>query len=237
MTENRQYLGDTSTQLSEELQEEHLQDLVEGRMDLEERSVLEEENPGHIFSKISFRWRDSDKLILQQIRAASELLFAELFSDAIEVMNELYCQMRIPEQSSEGIPKRDETGQFIWLRDDRGFIIETIEQLTGQDLEKALLDLSRIEMFVAEQTNGLLGEAVFAKNIAKDVADDGWVKIIEGTIDDRRAKVNKDSRVDRYHAFYRWVLYSNSDTFLRGIQNLIRRLEKILDRRVWGQKG
>ena len=237
MTTSRPYLGDTSSYLSEELREEHLDGLVNGELELDEREPLSEDNPGHIFSKITFRWRDSDKMILQQIRVAAELIYAELFADAIEIINDLYLQMRIPETNEHGVPRRNESGEFVWKRDDRGFIIETIEQLTGQDLEKALLDLSRVEMFVAEQVNVLLGEAVFAKNIAKDVADDGWVKIIEGTIDDRRAKVNRDSRVDRYHAFYRWVLYSSSDTFLKQIQNLIRRLEKILDRRVWGQRG
>jgi hypothetical protein len=235
--ENKKYLGDLSTQMSEEVRDEQIQDLIDGKVELDERTPMSEDNPGSIFSKISFRWRDSDKMIIQQIRAASELIFNEQYKDVVQILEDLYFQMRIPEQTGDGIVKKDDEGRIIWARDERGFIIETTEQLTGQDLEKALLDLSQLEVVVAEQTNDLLGEAVFAKNIAKDVADDGWVGIIEGTIDDRRAKVNRDSRVDRYHAFYRWVLYSTSDTFLREIQSLIRRLEKILDRRVWGQRG
>lgn len=189
-----------------------------------------------LLSRITFRWHTSDGMILSQLRAAAELQWDRQLKPAFTILDRLYEEMRIPEQTAEGIVKLGQDGRPIWKRDkETGLIIETTEQLTGQDIEKALLDLHRLKLVVSEQANGLLTETMLARYVMKDKEDDLWDSILEGTINDRQAAVNRRTRQEKYHYFFHWILYTNSQTFLKEIISLIKTLDGILDRRIYSQ--
>lgn len=220
-------VGDLANQVAEQLQVDHYAEIeASGKPLVELDSVMEKEAKRSVFSKITFKWRPDDEKILEQIRAGVDRLFGEMFEEAIFIMDDLYNEMRIPE-TVEGVVQYDGAGRIIWQKDSRGREIEDWGQLTGQDLEKTLLDLTRLKLLLAPQANDLLLEAVFAKHIFDDKAHDAYRKVMDGTIKDREAYAAQESRADKYHAFFKFYLYSHAEAFLKELNNFARILERI----------
>ena len=61
--------------------------------------------------------------------------------------------------------------------------------------------------------------------------------VMVGTQGDRQAKANTVSRPDRYHAFFRYVLWSHADVFLREINTFAARLKDVRYWRVNSMQG
>lgn len=172
--------------------------------------------------KIRFAWRSSDEAILTRIELAAETQFAALFADAVTVVDNLYAALRVPD------------GQGGWVMyGNRPF--EDWDQLTGQDIERAIMDLARIKMFVAPEVNKLKSRAVYAKMTADDAKDVSYKKVVSGTIGDRTARANRDSQQDRYHAFFNYHLWSVADVFLTQLVDLMYRLRDVRNWRVSAQ--
>lgn len=232
-------VGDLAAQAAAELQDEHLSRLeADGRVvnhgDYDD--VMTHEKRRGPFSKITFRWRDSDQMILEQIRAGANRAFEEMFLDAVEVVDRLYEEVRVPKVNSRGVTVLDDGGRIVWETDQHGNYVENWDNLTGQDVERALLDIARLRLYLGKQVNELLMEALFAKRIYTDRRDDEYTSMIDGTIDDKTAKANRKSRQDNYRAFFSYWVWSQGDVFLRELGNFQRVLERIRDRRIYGDK-
>lgn len=225
------HVGDIADKAGQALQEEHQRIVNERPLPFEDDvNVMEKKSVG-AFSKIKFEWRDSDRMILDQIRAAANRGFLEAFHDCIDVLDRFYESVRVPEVNAEGIIKLDPDGRPIWQKDEHDRYLEDWDNLTGQDIERCLFDLARIRLYVAPQVNDLLMEAMFAKRIQTDIHDDAYLGPVEGTVADRTAKANRKARQDSYHAFYRFWLWKQGDTFLQELTNTQKMLEKLRD---WG---
>lgn len=191
-----------------------------------------------LFTKISFNWRSEDRDILDRIQAAANSMVEEVFGEAIAAIDRFYEQLRVPETISHGghdVVCRDSDNRVIWKRNADGRIIERWDQLTGQDIEMLIADLLRLKLLIAPQVNQLLNEAIYAKHVAADAHDDAWGSIVQGTQGDRTAKANRASRQDRYHAHFRYVLYSTANTLLREIAIFISRLSDIREWQIRSQ--
>jgi len=231
-------IGDLAAEAAIELQNEHMDKFLEDGKVVnfgDEDDVMTREKRRGPFAKLTFRWRPSDELLLEQIRAGASVAFAELFADAIKIIDNLYSAIRVPSATSEGIVRHDENGRIIWETDERGEIIHNWDQLTGQDVEEALVQISRLKLVASPRVNNLLMEALLAKRIHQEKRDDEYVAMIDGTIDDKNAKANRKSREDNYHAFFRFWLWSQGDVFLKELGNFQRVLERIRDRRIYNQ--
>lgn len=230
-----QRVGDLATQTADELNETSTE-LVEAQAQaVDEEAPLVGDTRRNIFTKIAFVWRSDDQKILTRVRAAVDRAFVELFADAIRVIDGLYEEMRVPE-TVDGIVQRDALGRVLWQKDSSGSEIEDWSQLTGQDIEKALLDIARLKLIIAPQLNDLLLEAVFAKHIADDAHADAYAELVDETIPGRNAYAARKSRVDKYHAFFRYYLYSHADAFMKELNNFARVLERIRYFRIDEQK-
>ena len=227
-------VGDVANQVAQQLQDEHLSVIERGEEIVDQEEPMRSELRRSVFSKIEFSWRTSDYRILEQIRAAGDATFKELYDEAITVMDTFYSSLRVAELNEHGVVLRDSGGRVIWQRDSRGNEIEDWGRLTGDDLEKCLFDITRLKLALAPQVNELLLEAVFAKHIADDARQDGYAEPLDGTVGDRNSHASRVGRTDRYHAFYRYWLYSQADTFMREINNFCRILERI---RYWRIEG
>ena len=209
--------------------------LVEGNsLDVD---IVGDERNG-LFTKISFNWRPEDRAILDRIKGAANSLVEETFGDAIAAIDRFYEQLRVPEtvnHSGSDIVCRDAEGRMVWKRNEQGRIIERWDQLTGQDIEMTIADLLRLKLFIAPEVNRLLNEAIYAKHVAADAYDDAWGTVVQGTQGDRTAKANRASKVDRYHAHFRYVLYSTAHALLREIAIFISRLSDIREWQVRSQ--
>jgi hypothetical protein len=173
-----------------------------------------------IFTKIRFSWTNEDRNILDRIRAASDAMFVELFADAITVVDTFYASMRVPAGTGPN-------GRMTWLKGEDGRTVESIDQLTGQDIRQLIVDLERVLLEVSPQVSHLKMEAIMAHNIAKDISDDAWFSLVEGTQGDRTARANRESRQDRWHAHFRLYAYEIADSFLKELNAFIRRMENL----------
>lgn len=218
-------LGDFAASVADELKQEHESTIEDPEKFLDEQDPMEFEARKSIFQKIQYKWRESDGMILQQIEAGARAQFQQQYGLAIEAIDQFYLKLRVPtgQVGPDGRP--------VWQKDERGHYVEDWDQLTGQDIQRTLLDLQMIKFQVAPQVNQLLLEAVYAKHVANDTHDDAWGKQLKGTQLDFQAKANQLSRTDKYHAFFRYYLFRSSDTFLKEINDFIDLLEKMV---YWG---
>jgi len=198
------------------------------------QDVLAQERIG-IFTKIRFAWGAQDKAILDRVSAAANSVFFELYGDVIAVIDDFYASMRVPDVTEHGTTRIDSSGRIVWKLDEHDHPVEDISQLTGQDIETAILRLQRLMLEIAPRIDELMREAVYAHHVSRDTHDDAWFSSIEGTQGDRTARSNQASRIDRYHAYFRYCLYSAADSFHKEVQQFIRRLENVRYRQTRSQ--
>jgi hypothetical protein len=220
--------GDMARVVARQLQAQYLDNLSsEGEEAVDQAPVMLADSKS-LFAKISFRWRSDEESQLTRIRAAADSVITNMYQDAHQVIDEFYGQMRVPEQYPDtGVVVRDQAGRMVWKTDDRGREIEDWDQVTGQDIEACLLNLSRIKLSVASRVNELLMEAVFAKHIFDDRFDEAYSELIEETIPGRKAYAARKTRQDKYHAFFCYYLWGSAKTVLAEIENFCRILERV----------
>ncbi|AON96958.1 hypothetical protein BI081_gp149 [Mycobacterium phage Tonenili] len=227
MTELRD--GDLASAVAAKLQQDHLKEIeASGEPFVDAESPMIRSARKSIFTKIDFRWRASDEADLAHIRSGAEAMFAPMYAELKKIIDDFYAQMRIAEINPDtGQRLLDAQRRVIWQRDKDGKIIEDLSQITGQDIEKTLLDIARLKSDVAPRVHNLLAEAVFARHIADDSYQDHYAELVEGTIGDRNAHASLKSREDKYHAFFRWYLWGQADAFLKEVREFTRLLERI----------
>lgn len=231
-------MGDLAAEYSDQMMEQHVKYLGEqGESMLNDQEVMIRDLKKSLFSKIQFRWRPDDEKILEQIRAGVDAMFAEMYEESFVIVDDFYEQMRVPEQDDNGVVVKDSAGRVIWKKDPRGREVEDWDQLTGQDIEKTLLDITRLKLILAPQANELLLEAIFARHIFDDRQQEAYSSLMEGTIGDRNAHAARESKMDKYHAFFRFYLYSHAEVFLKELNNFARVLERIRYWRIDAQDG
>lgn len=200
---------------------------------------LEAEMRKSIFEKISFEWRPEDKIIRTRIQALVDEEFANNFAGVVPVLDRLYESVRVPLMEPRGepdpktgrpqlMPVLDHKRRQVWEIDpETGRAKEDFSLLTGQDICEALMRLERIRLDAVPRVSELLGDAVYAKMSAGDIQDDKWWAIMDGTVKDKTATANRESRPDRYHAFFCYRLWLTSKEFLDEVGRFMDRLEKI----------
>ena len=233
------HMGDMAEAVAVQLQNEHAAEILAGGEEfVDDAEVMRREAARSLFSKIEFSWRTSDRKILDQIRVAVDRITADMFSDAFIIMDELYSSVRVPDThvvNGQELVKLDSKCRVVWQKDARDREVEDWERLTGQDLEKCLFDLTRLRLSVAPRLNELLLEAVFAKHISDDAHQDAYAELVEETIPGRNAYASRKSRPDRYHAVFRYWLWSSVDSFHKEIINFSRIVERVRHWRVQEQ--
>lgn len=226
-------LGDLAERVAKKMVTDVSAPVQEAAAITEESALLADNN---IFTKIKFSWSPEDRAILERIRMSADAIFEEAFTASIEAIDWFYLQLRVP-KTKEGQVLTGADGRTIWETDQFGRPVEDWNQLTGTDVEKTLADLARLRFYVAPQVNQLMLDALYARHTAQDTHDEAWAGLMDGTQGDKSARSNRDSRVDRYHSYFRFCLYSVAKTFLDEIDAFTKLLTNV---RYWGvrsQKG
>lgn len=220
--------GDVAESVARQLHSEHLEKIAaEGVTFVDEEPVMIA-GTRSIFDKIVFRWRSDEKSQLDRIRASADTVMAHMFEDAKATVDKFYSELRVPQHDPDtGMVLKDRGGRVIWELDEYGKPIERWSQMTGQDIEECLLGLANIKLSVSSQVHELLMEAVFAKHIHDEMYQDAYTKMVEETIPGRQAFASRESRQDKYHAFFRYYLWSTSKVLLDEINNFSRVLERV----------
>jgi hypothetical protein len=220
--------GDMAESVARQLHAQQLEKIAaDGAPFVDEEPVMLA-NSKSLFDKISFRWRSDEKSQLDRIRASADTVVAHLFDDAKAEIDEFYASLRVPVMNPEtGMVQRERDGRIVWKTDDRGRPVEQWSQMTGQDIEQCLLGLARIKTSVSSQVHELLMEAVFAKHLQDDQYQDAYAELVEETIPGRNAYAARKTRQDKYHAFFRYYLWSTANVLLAEITNFSRVLERV----------
>lgn len=220
--------GDMAESVARQLHNDHLEKIAkDGATFVDEEPVMLASTKS-IFDKITFRWRSDEKSQLDRIRASADLVMNHMFEDAKAAVDNFYYELRVAEINPDtGMALRDKDGRIVWLLDDRGQPVEQWKQMTGQDIEKCLLDLGRVRLSVASQVHELLMEALFAKHIHDDQYQDAYAELVEETIPGRQAYAARKTRQDKYHAYFRYYLWSTSETLLKEIKSFCNTLERV----------
>lgn len=220
--------GDMAKSVARQLQLEHLAAIeAAGGPFVDEEPVMLA-SVKSIFDKISFRWRADEASQLDRIRSSVDSMMAHMYSDAKTAIDCFYAELRVPETDPEtGMVVRDQQGRTVWRLDERGQPIEKWSQMTGQDIERCLLDLARIKLEVAPRVNELLMEAVFSKHIHDDRYSEAYSELLDETIPGRQAYASRKTRQDKYHAFFCYYLWSSAKVFQAEIDNFSRVLERV----------
>ena len=211
-------LGDLAAKSAERLREKHLA-LIDQSPITDQESPMRQDSKKNIFSKIYFSWRTEDQNILEQCRFAATEMFKEQFSDSIMVMDRFYKSLNIVREN--GRPVADKTD---W------------HSITVEDIEQALFELQCLRLTTTPQLNELLNEAIYAKNVEQDMHDDSWSALVEGTQGDRQSYSRRKSREDRYHAFFRYYLWSTADSFNKEMISFMYLLKDLRSWRVTKNK-
>lgn len=191
-----------------------------GELNAEE---LEEQQTASLTEKMRFVWRPEDEIIVSRIELQADQHVHHLFANAFAVLQRFYAGLRVPD------------GRGGYLIED-GKYVERWDQLTGTEVERAIMDLAALKLAVAPEVNRLKSKAIYAKMVANDFKDESYRKVVSGTIGDRTARANQDTRQDRYHAFFLYHLWSVADTFLREVVDLMFRLRDIRNWRVQAER-
>ena len=189
------------------------------------------------FSKIKFNWRPEDRSIMERIESTASSVFADLFSDVVTVIDNFYAAMRVPETTPNGTVVIGPDRRVVWKRDEDGRFIERLDQLTGQDIDLAILELERLLLTITPRVNRLMLDAVAAHHIQKDAFDSAWFSVVEGTQGDRTARANQRSQQDRWFAFFKYYVYSDAQAFLGEVNAFLKRLENVRFRQAREYQG
>lgn len=172
-----------------------------------------------LYKKIEFSWKEEDRNAISQLRAAAQTVFEDLFAGSIEALDRFYSSIRIPDPNRPG----------RYLKTDSGAFEEDWSQLSGQDLIKAIFDLQREKVYISQKLSNLFLEASFARQVSTDVYYESYRKLMEGTVGDRTAYANQQSKVDRYAAFFRYWIWHSASSFQQQLDGTMRVLEKMAD--------
>lgn len=211
--------ADIAADVVRRIQDEAARDLNNGFMPVVDDAPEEIHPRLALFKKIEFSWKEQDKNAIVQLRAAAEVVFEDLFSGSIAALDRFYSSIRVHDPDRPGRYLKTETGAYV----------EDWSQLSGQDLIKAIFDLQREKVFISQKLSNLFLEASFAKQISTDVYYEAYRKLMEGTVGDRTAYANQQSKVDRYAAFFRYWVWHSSSAFQKEIDRTVVVLEKMAE--------
>lgn len=224
-------LGDLAAEEAERLRERHRREAEETPLD--DVEVMRKENEKSLFSKIEFHWRPEDQRILAQIKVAAERVFDVEFRDVIQIIDNFLATVRVPELTQYDTVKTDARNRPVWEIDPRTNLPKVDwSRLTGQDIEEVLLNLEIVKISLSPRLSELMNEAVYAKHVYDDQWYQKYNAVVEGTTGDRNAKANTESKVDKYHAFFRRWLWQQGDAFLKEINAFAFLLGRIRDWRI-----
>jgi hypothetical protein len=228
-------IGDLATEAALKLQAEHQAGIREAVIEIDDTKEVFQQEGRDLMSRIRFQWRDSDKLFIEQIKAAADAAFINLFEDCIELLDRLYSTVRVPKTNEHGVVMTDGQGRYIWERDEAlDKPKEDWSRITGQDIDTILGHIHELRFSLEIQVNRLLMEAIMAKHIHDDIHADAYLAVVDGTINDRTARANRAARQDKYVAFYRLWIWSESNEFMKELTNF----QKLLrDMREWGVRS
>jgi hypothetical protein len=172
---------------------------------------IEKLQNGRFFEKVKFAWRHEDSEILDKIEGAAQDVTDAMFNGARLEVATFYALLR------------DEDGRENWSR------------LDVHEVEQIMMNLQRIKFNMAPEVNKLKNRAGYGKMVGDDIKDISWPKTMQGTQGDKQARANRESQADRYHAYFRYCIWSSADVLLKEVTDFVFRLRDIRNWQIQSQ--
>jgi|SRR3954470_17163226 hypothetical protein len=185
-----------------------------------------------LFTKIQLRFKDHDQAALDQIRAAARTAINETFAGLLSAIDEFYMSFRKAKTNDYGVIVLDNRNRVVFATDEQGRYVDDFSCLSGQDVEIALLKIHRDKVDAVAKVKELFQEALFAKHIYDDAWHERYEALLEGTIKDREARADRDTKQFKYHAYFTYFVYCLADGMFDEIKDLARILERIRQWRI-----
>jgi hypothetical protein len=199
-----------------------------------ETEVLPEERgrsfrtPG--FSRMRTDWRSEDRTVIRHAQDTVEGRILANFEDAYQVMHEVYDLVRTPEVDlGSGEIRTDRWGFPIWKKTVSGSYEEDWTALTSKQRQNLLFTLTTRLFEWSQRAADAWGEAMFAKAQFEERFAIGFDEPMSGTVDDRRAHANIESREERYFAIFLSYYSRRADSIVRVMSLLGQRLKDSME--------
>ncbi len=212
------------TAASEEAKEE-----VEKLSEPMEQELPEEKDkkwrtPG--FARMRMDWRSDDAPIISQAKSAVDGRIVANFSDAYQVMFEVYDLVRTPLVDEEtGESKTDQYDFTLWKQTPSGNYEEDWSKLTLREKEKFLFTITTRMVDWEQRSADVWMEAMFAKAQFEERFSIAFDAPMSGTVDDRKAAGNLDAREERYFAIFLTAYSRKVEALVRTLGLLAQRIK------------
>lgn len=190
--------------------------VVESKADLDETKL----NAADLENLIKLSDEDK-KMIGTLIDAADERLthdYAQLFEIERQLMDKV--RVKLPIAAGGG-----------YQMNSNGTYVEDWSQLTEKDMEQFILAATQYLVFDSQQSINTQAEAAYATMIYNDKYNKAFVEVLSGTNDMKASRASTIAKREKWRAQYYSHYWKKSKELIDSIDKLIRRVERIYDRR------
>lgn len=176
------------------------------------------------FQRLRTEWNSEQKMILQRVHGRVEKEIKAEFSDAFEIMYEIYDVVRDRDP--------DEESGDLWLRTPPGSYVEDWSRLNSRQRERFMF-LITTRLFEWEQrTSRINFEALFAKAEWEQSFATGFeslptISATRPTVDDRTQRARRTSSDDYYFALIKTYYSRRADAIVRTMSAITQRIKDV----------
>lgn len=180
------------------------------------------------FHRMTFSLDRQTQLVVQRARRAVDEEVMRQYSDAFWILNQIWDIVRAPELDEHGEPVVDSRGLTVWKRKANGLYDEDFTRLTRANKEH-FMGLVTTRLFTWEQQAAdLWGDAMMARARFEERFAIAYDEPISGTVDDRKARGNRDAAEERYFAIFATTLSRKADSIVKSMDRIALRLRDSL---------
>lgn len=180
------------------------------------------------FSRMRLNWNEDQQSFVSLMHRTIDRRLMDNFSDAYELMWELYSVIREPVMHN-GEPVRDSDGLVQWKRTPTGQFVEDWSKLTIRERERFLYQLTT-RLFTWEQrATEAWAESMYAKVTWEQTFAAGYDRLGDGkdTIEGRTARGKLVAKEDHFLAIFMTYYSRKADALVRSLERLSQRLKDV----------
>jgi hypothetical protein len=169
--------------------------------------------------KLTLDWEDDDKADIEYVMGKVDKSVHNQFAQVFDVENKLLMKVRTQ------LPN----GQ--WLMSSDGSYVEDWSQVSEKDMELFIQEAAAWLFFYNQDVIDAYAEAVFAKYTYDDAYDSEYSGQLTGTVGDKTARAKRRTQSERWLALYKTIYYKKAQGILDGLDQHVRRVERIFAER------
>lgn len=187
--------------------------------------TMETKTPG--FSRMRTDWTPHDAPIVAGLKQIADGIIIKTFTDAYEIMEQVFDYVREPETNEDGVIIYDRFGYKVWARRETGAYIEDFTVLTDAERSDLLFRITARSLDWKQRAADLWGDAMFAKALWEEAMAIGFDEPTGKTTDEGRTQKGRlYSREERYHAIFRSLISRKADSVVSSMELLALRLSQ-----------